>query len=335
MRLLFIGGTRYVGSKMVEAALARGHEVTLFNRGQTNPDRFSDCERLVGDRTGDLSALHGREWDAVVDVCGYWPRAVRPVCDALRGSVGRYVFVSTISVYSDESPDGFSEDTGVLLENGDQEATSLQMELYGGLKVLCEREVSSCFGERALIVRPGLVVGPGDHSDRFTYWPRKFMRPGPFLVPDCREMDVQVVDGRDLGEFTIHATENAMSGAFHVAGPTPPMNFDDFIELGVRAGGGVAQPVWVPCESLAEQSVQPWTDLPLITSLTDERSPLSTVDNAKAVGVGLRLRPIEETIADTIVWWRTEREGSEPRWGLSDARESELLRHVKARAPSP
>jgi 2'-hydroxyisoflavone reductase len=335
VRLLFIGGTRYVGSKMVEAAHGRGHEVTLFNRGQTNPDRFPGCERLVGDRTGDLSSLKGREWDAVVDVCGYWPKAVRPVCDALRGSVGRYVFISTISVYSDESPDGLTEDTGVLLENGDPEATSLQMEMYGGLKVLCEREVTSSFGDRALIVRPGLVVGPGDHSDRFTYWPRKFMRPGLFLAPDCRDMAVQVIDGRDLGEFTIHATENGLSGAYHVAGPTPAMKFGEFIEAGVKAGGGVAEPVWTACALLNAQGVQPWSDLPLVTSLTGERSPLSTVDNRKATAAGLRLRPIEETIADTIAWWRTEREGSEPRWGISDERERELIELCKEKAPSP
>jgi 2'-hydroxyisoflavone reductase len=199
------------------------------------------------------------------------------------------------------------------------------MEMYGGLKVLCEREVESVFGERPLIIRPGLVVGPGDHSDRFTYWPRKFMRPGPFLAPDCREMDMQVVDGRDLGEFTIHATENGLSGAYHVAGPTPPMKFGEFIELGVVAGGRVAEPVWAPCSLLEDQAVNPWTDLPLVTSLTGERSPLSTVDNGKATAAGLTLRPVGQTIADTIAWWRTEREGTEPRWGITDARESNLL----------
>jgi 2'-hydroxyisoflavone reductase len=335
VRLLFIGGTRYVGSKMVEAAIARGHEVALFNRGQTNPDRFPGCERFVGDRTGDLSVLQGREWDAVVDVCGYWPRAVRPVCNALRDWVGRYVFISTISVYSDESPDGLTEETGVLLENGDPEATELKMEMYGGLKVLCEREVSSCFGDRALIVRPGLVIGPGDHSDRFTYWPRKFMRPGPFLAPDCRDMAVQVIDGRDLGEFAVLATEQRLSGEYHVAGPTPAMTLGEFIEKGERAGGGVAEPVWAPCARLDQQGVKPWTDLPLVTSLTGERSPLSTVDNGKATAAGLRLRPIEETIADTIDWWKTEREGSEPRWGISDERERELIELCKEKAPSP
>jgi 2'-hydroxyisoflavone reductase len=332
VRLLFIGGTRYVGSKMVEAALARGHEVTLFNRGQTNAERFPGCEKLVGDRTGDLSALGGREWDAVIDVCGYWPKAVEPLCRLLRDRVGRYVFISTISVYSDESPDALTEETGVLLENGDPEATDLVMEQYGGLKVLCERTVESCFGDRSLIVRPGLVVGPGDHSDRFTYWPRKFMRPGPFLAPDCHDQGVQVVDGRDLGEFTIHATEAGLSGPFHCAGPTPPMRFGDFIEAGVACGGSVAEPTYVPCGRLIEAGVAPWTDLPVVSSLTGERAPLMSVDNAKAVGAGLRLRPIAETISQTIDWWRSEREGSDPRWGLSDDRERELLASLRPEA---
>jgi 2'-hydroxyisoflavone reductase len=161
------------------------------------------------------------------------------------------------------------------------------------------------------------------------------MRPGPFLAPDCRDMDVQVVDGRDLGEFTIRATEQGLSGAHHVAGPTPAMKFGEFIELGVVVGGRVAKPVWAPCSLLADQGVQPWTDLPLVTSLTGERSPLSTVDNRKATAAGLTLRPVGQTIADTIAWWRAEREGTEPRWGITDAREAELIELAKTKAPSP
>lgn len=332
MRLLFVGGTRFVGRKMVESALQRGHEVTLFNRGKTNPGAFEGTEALIGDRTADLGALQGREWDAVIDVCGYWPKAVAPLCDLLRDRVGRYVFISTISVYSDDSPDGLTEETGVLLENGDPAADALDMETYGGLKVLCERVVERVFGVRALIVRPGLVVGPGDHSDRFTYWPRRFMRPGPFLAPDCPEMPVQVVDGRDLGDFTLLATERALSGAYHVAGPTPPVLFGDFVREGVAVGGGVARPVWVPCEYLVANGVAPWTDLPLVTSLTSERSPLSTVDNTKALGAGLTLRPITQTVLDTVAWWKAEREGSDPKWGLSDARELELIEGAKEEA---
>lgn len=329
MKLLFIGGTRYVGRKMVEAAQERGHEVTLFNRGSTNADAFPGTERIIGDRTKDVSALKGRHWDAVIDVCGYWPKAVAPLCEALKENVGRYVFVSSISVYSDESPIGLTEDTGVLLRDADPEIEELKMEMYGALKVLCEETVAKHFGDRALIVRPGLVSGPGDHSDRFTYWPLRFMRPGPFLAPDCKNAPVQIIDGRDLGAFTVLATEKGLNGAYHAAGPTPAMSFGRFIEAGVNVGGGTAEPVWTPCAMLTEQGVEPWSDLPALASLTGEVSPLSMVDNSKAVTAGLALRSIEQTTLDTIDWWKRERNGSTLKWGLSVEREFALLEELK------
>ncbi len=335
MTLLVIGGTRFVGRKIVESAIGRGHEVTLFNRGKTNPGGFPELETIVGDRTGNLDGLQGRQWDAVIDVCGYWPRAVEPVCSVLNGSVGRYVFISSISVYSDSSPIGLGEDTGQLLDNAEADVEELKMEMYGGLKVLCERVVEAHFGERALIVRPGLVVGPDDHSDRFTYWPRKFMRPGAFLAPNCKEAPVQVIDGRDLGDFAVQATERSLTGAYHVAGPTPPISFGEFIRLGVEIGGGVAVPHWVPCDLLAEKGVEPWSDLPLVTSLTKDPSPLSTVDNSKAVAAGLQLRTVATTISDTIDWWKAERIGTDPRWGLSDEKEHSILDSLKEKASQP
>ncbi len=313
---------------MVEAALARGHEVTLFNRGNTDSVAFPGVEKIVGDRTKDVSILANRKWDAVIDVCGYWPKAVTPLCEVLNENVGRYVFVSSISVYSDASPIGLTEETGVLLEGADPSLEELKMEVYGGLKVLCERIVSEHFGSRALIIRPGLVVGPGDHSDRFTYWPRRFMRPGVFLVPDCKSAPVQVIDGRDLGLFSVVATEKGLSGAYHVAGPTPPVPFGEFVSLGVRAGGGVAEPAWVSGESLVEKGIEPWSDLPLLTSFTGEESPLAMVDNAKAISAGLQLRTLEQTTIDTIEWWKNERAGTDPRWGLSDEKEAGLLEEL-------
>lgn len=329
MDILVIGGTRYVGRKIVESAVEKGHRVTLFNRGKTNTDCFPYLETLRGDRTVNADVLSGRKWDAVIDVCGYWPKAIDLVATVVQENVGRYVFVSSVSVYSDESPIGLTEETGVLLEDGDPNATELKMEMYGGLKVLCERAVSRWFGDRALIVRPGLVVGPGDHSDRFTYWPRRFMRSGPFLAPDVPNAPVQVIDGRDLGDFTVHATERQLGGAFHVTGPTPFVPFAEFLRIGVEAGGGVAEPVLAAGPWLAENGVEPWSDLPLVTSLDGEPSPLQQVDNAKAVAAGLAQRSLEDTVRDTIAWWRAEREGTEPKWGLADTRETELLSALK------
>jgi 2'-hydroxyisoflavone reductase len=208
VRLLVLGGTKFLGRAIVEAALARGHEVTLFNRGETNPELFPETEKLRGDRTSDLSALDGREWDAAVDVAGYIPGVVRRSAEALRDSVGRYLFVSTVSVYA-----GFAEgpnEESPRAELGDQPVDELlpEYENYGALKALCEDVVSEIYGDRATVVRPGLIVGPHDPTGRFTYWPHRIARGGRFVVPAPADRRVQFVDVRDLAEWIVRLLED-------------------------------------------------------------------------------------------------------------------------------
>ena len=334
MDLLFIGGTRFVGRHTVEAALSRGHRVTLFNRGKSAATPIEGVEAIAGDREKDLGLLKGRQWDAVIDTCGYVPRVVGLSCDALLGRVGRYVFVSSISVYADtETP--MQTEEAPLLELSDPATEAVDGETYGGLKALCERRVSEAYEDKALTVRPGLVVGPLDPTDRFSYWPYRFSQPGPFVAPDLSGAPVQYIDARDLGAFIVLLCERATGGTFHVCGPTPPLPFRTFIERGVSCLGGVAEPVWVDGKTLASFSAEPWSDLPLVVSLDGTSEAYVSVDNAKALRAGLSLRTLEETVIDTAAWWRAEKGTGAPKAGLSDERQAAILATLqKSSAPA-
>jgi 2'-hydroxyisoflavone reductase len=278
MKLLVLGGTVFVGRHVVEAAAKQGHEVTLFNRGRTAPELFPHLERLVGDRTADLSALRGREFDAVIDSSGYEPDVVRASAEALAGSVERYVFVSTLSVYG-EHPAGIDE-TAPLAEDDNDE--------YGRLKVLCEREVESALAGRALIVRPCVVAGPHDPTDRFTYWARRLAAGGEVLAPGEPGRAVQLIDVRDLAEWILVAIEQGISGAFNMTGPT--ITFGDLL----AACSSGANLVWAPDEFLLEQGLAPWEDLPLWLTAA-EAEWFFSVDSSRAASRGLRIRPLIDT----------------------------------------
>ena len=317
MRLLVLGGTAFLGRALVAAALERGHEVTLFNRGRTNPELFPEAERLRGDRNEDLSALEGREWDAVVDVATFLPRAVRLATEALRDRVDRYVFVSSISAYADFSTPASEDSPLAQLENPESES----IEDYGPLKAECERLVQEAFGERALVVRPGLIVGPHDPTDRFTYWPRRVAEGGRMLAPAPPDQPVQVIDVRDLGEWIVAAIEAGRSGVYNVTGE--PTTFEALLDECMRVSGD-AEIVWVPPESLVEAEVGEWMELPLWI-VTPEFAAMQRTDVSKALRDGLRFRPLEETIRDTLAW---DAERTTPRAegvGLTAERERELL----------
>jgi len=281
VRLLVLGGTKFVGRALVDAALARGHEVTLFNRGTTNAELFPDVEKLRGDRTSDLSALEGRTWDAVLDVAGYVPGVVRRSAEQLRDS-GRYVFVSSISVYAnfDEPWD----ESGAVGELGDAPVDELAADYsnYGPLKALCEAEVEVVFGERALIVRPGLIVGPHDPTGRFTYWAHRLARGGEVLAPGPPERLAQFVDVRDLAEWMVDATERGLSGTFNAT--SEGVSWGDLLAS--------ADVTWVPDEFLQEHEVGEWMQLPLWVAGTGLR-----VDVSRIVAAGLGTRPLAETLA--------------------------------------
>jgi 2'-hydroxyisoflavone reductase len=312
MKLLVLGGTKFLGRAVVEAALARGHELTLFNRGETNPGLFPDAERLRGDRDGGLAPLEGRSWDAVIDPSGYVPRIVRDSAQLL-ATVERYVFVSSISVYEDYREPRVEGDP--LEQLGDHPVDRLFEDYanYGALKALCEQEVQSVFGERALIVRPGLIVGPHDPTDRFTYWPRRVERGGTLLAPAPPELPVQMVDVRDLAGWMVSMVEDGRGGVFNATSPPGALTFRSMLDA-----CGATDVTWVDEAFLAEHGVEGWSDLPCwIPSSEESHSCFQLVDVSRAVEAGLTFRPLAQTAHDVPEWTGQA--------GLAPEREAELL----------
>jgi 2'-hydroxyisoflavone reductase len=322
MRLLVLGGTRFVGRHLVEAALQRGHSVTVFNRRRSHPGLWRDVEELRGDRDGPLEALQDHSWDAVVDTSGYVPRIVRLSAEALADATGRYLFVSSVSVYRPGLPPGVDEGAPVA-ELDDASTEEVTDETYGGLKALCERVVEEIYGERSLVVRPGLVVGPHDETDRFTYWVRRVARGGRVLAPGRPERSVQLIDGRDLGSWMVTLVEGGFHGVFNATGPADRLTMGELLERCRGVIGSDASFAWVPEAALLEAGVQPWTELPLWIPESDPESSLDSVDSARARTVGLTLRPLGNTVLDTLAW--DEGRGPDMAAGLTARREKELL----------
>lgn len=319
MKLLVLGGTRFLGRHLVEAALARGHELTLFNRGRTAPELFVGVERLRGERDGDLAPLRGRQWHAVIDTCGYLPRVVRRSAQLLRDSVDRYLFVSSISVYADSSTAGQDEQAGRLpLPNPDCEDIP---GYYGALKATCEDEVQAVFGPRAVLLRPGLIVGPFDPTGRFTYWAQRVARGGAIVAPPAPDYPVQFIDARDLAAWMVDLLEQGRHGSFNASGPATPLTFASFLDGCRHALAAQADFVWPDASFLERHGVAPWTELPLYAG--EDGRGLNQVSLARALSAGLRLRPLGETCADTARW-----AGDSPLpdgIGLTAEREAELL----------
>jgi len=333
MNILITGGTIFLGRHIVDAALARGHTVTLFNRGQHNPELFPQVEKLRGDRTqaGDLEALRTRRWDAVIDTCGYLPRIVRLSAQALAGSVEQYVFISTISVYARPPFPGMDE-TAPLERLADETVETLNGETYGGLKALCEQAVEAELPGRALVIRPGLIVGPHDPSDRFTYWPARLQRGGAVLAPGSPQALVQVIDGRDLAEWTIRMVENRQTGIYNATGPALPLTLGEVIETCRQVAGTPAELTWASEEFLLAQGVTPYTEIPLW--LAGEDAAMDKVNIAKALSAGLTFRPLAVTVGDTLAWDNTRPAGTQRKNGLSAEREAALLDLWRAQAPA-
>ncbi len=311
MRLLVLGGTKFLGKHTAAAALAAGHEVTLFTRGETNPGLFPEAEHLRGDRDGNLSALEKREWDAVVDTSGYVPRLVRASAELLADAVGRYVFVSSISVYAD-----FAEPRveGSPLATLDDPTTEEHLgPAYGGLKTLCEAEVESALPGRALLVRPGLIVGPDDPTDRFTYWPQRARRGGEILAPTPPDRPVQFIDVRDLAAWIVRMAEAEATGPFNATGRPGEVTFEALLEA-----CEAEQVTWVDEAFLVEHEVGEWMELPLwIPPIEDDWRCFQLVDVSRALAAGLVFRPLAETVRDVPEWTGEA--------GLAPEREAELL----------
>ena len=325
MKILIIGGTRFLGRHLVESARARGHEVTLFNRGKSNPALFPQLETILGDREHDLDKLSGRAWDAVIDVAGYVPRIVRLSASKLEGSVGRYVFISSVSVYASFSKIGIDESdpVGKIEDQAFEEITG---ESYGPLKALCEKAVQDVYGERALVIRPGLIVGPNDPTDRFTYWPVRVARGGDVLAPEKPGVPVQIIDVRDLSDFIIKLIEENASGIYNATGPDYELTLGALLEASREVSGSNANFKWAPVGFLTENKVEAWSDMPVWVPDTEEDAGFSRTDISKAINAGLTFRPLEETIRDTIEWANTRSVEHEWKAGLKPAREQELLK---------
>lgn len=328
MKILVLGGTAFVGRGFVEAALTRGHEVTLFNRGQRNPGLFSELEQIHGDRAVDISGLAGRKWDAVFDSSGYFPRVVGMSASLLADSVEQYLFISSVAVIKNAEPVDQTEDTA-LAELDGPVVEEITGESYGPLKVLCERAVQETFGDRALIVRPGLIVGPNDHTDRFSYWPIRMRRGGKALVPDLKDQPVQIIDVRDLCEWCVRLLETKATGAYFATGPASPLRAEDMFRE--SAAQTSAELVWVSPEFLDEQKVQPWSDLPLIISFDGSSHGMLQIDISKAIKAGLTFRPLAKTVRDIVAWNETRGSDYVLKAGLTAEREAELLTAWDAR----
>lgn len=329
MQLLIIGGTVFVGRHLTEQALQRGHTVTLFNRGQSNPDLFPGAEHLSGDRTGDLRALQGRTWDAVIDTCGYHPRDVRKTVQALQRRAGRYLFVSTLSVYPDDAPAGVDENATVATLAGDVEQTAVTGETYGPLKALCEREVLEAMPARGLVVRPGLIVGPYDRSDRFTYWPARIRRGGEVLAPGTPDAPVQFVHAGDLTAWMLDALTQGLTGVYNATGPATAQTMGEVLDACHAVTRSDAAFTWVDETFLAEHGVTPYTEMPLWVPAI--YTGFDRVDCDKAIAQGLRFRPLHQTIAETLAWHATRPPDTSLRAGLTIEREAELLAAWHAR----
>ena len=322
MEVLILGGTRFLGRHLVEAALARGHRVTLFNRGKSNPGLFPEVEELLGERGGDLSALRGRRWDAVVDTSGYLPREVRASAELVAGSADHYTFVSSISVYEDFGRTGLDEDAPVHAPP-DPEPEELDLELYGGLKVGCERAAEAAMPGRTLVVRPGMIVGPYDYTNRFPYWCRRVAQGGEVLAPGDPERQVQLVDARDLAGWMLCMAEEGRTGRYNATGPDRRLTMRGMLE-GIReATGSDARFVWASEEFLLGAGVEPWEEVPFW--VPEEMAGILAVDVGRAVTAGLAFRPLSETVRDTLAS-DTARSEVEFEAGITREREGELLR---------
>jgi 2'-hydroxyisoflavone reductase len=348
MRLLILGGTIFLGRHLAELAIEEGDTVTLFTRGKHNPDILPRAERITGDRATDLHLLEGRQWDAVVDTSGYLPEVVSASAKLLTGGVGHYTFVSSLSVYRDFRTLGVDEDypCGEMPEGAAQTVTN---ETYGPLKALCEQAVAEEFPGRALHIRPGLIVGPHDPSDRFTYWPERVARGGEVLAPDGPHRVAQVIDARDLAAWILRSVRQGLTGAFNAttpggtrrsvptetASPDFPLTFGHLLDTCRGISGSDARFTWLPESFLAEEKVGPWLELPLWVPQEAESLGFDAVSVARAVAAGLCFRPITETIRDTLSWVAALPPDRARRAGLDPAKEVEILRHWRERGGPP
>jgi 2'-hydroxyisoflavone reductase len=321
MRILMIGGTRFIGRHVVASALDRGHRVTIYHRGRTGADLYPDVEHRFGDRNEDLSALADGEWDATVDTCAYYPRQVQELADALAGRGGHHLLVSSVSAYAPAAGPGTTED-GPLAELDDPTVEEVTDQTYGGLKVLCERAAVERHGPSTVLVRPTYVVGPDDYTWRFPWWVARIARGGEVLVPEPKDVPAQVIDVRDMASWMVSLLENGHSGAYHAVSPPPVFTWRQQIEAIAQAVAPAGTTLtWVSDEAVRAAGLPEGT-FPLWSG-DDPDVWLMACDPAKALAAGLAPRDLADTVRDTLAWTRTVDQPDDA--GLDPQTEKELL----------
>lgn len=332
MRVLVVGGTNFIGPHVVQALLAAGHDVTVFNRGKTDAELPADVTRLTGDRVqGDLAALAGAKFDATIDMCAYFPRAVDAVLDAL-ADPGFYCFISTISVYASFSDLGQDESAPVHVLD-DPETEEVTGETYGGLKVLCEqvveRRTSAC-----AILRLGLVVGPGDVTDRFSYWPVRTAAGGTMLAPGSPDDAMQWIDARDVAAFAVRTVEEKICGTFNLVTTPGEHTLGEVIDIAQRVSGADTDVVWLSAEQLEEHELKPWVDFPAWLPPDGDDAGFAAFDNSRALAAGLRPSSTEFTVKSLLDWWGIQDvERRQLRTGLDRGREAEIIANLRNNEP--
>jgi 2'-hydroxyisoflavone reductase len=331
LKILILGGTRFIGLHMTSLALERGHTLTFFNRGKTHTDRYPEIERIKGDRNGEIDGLKGRQWDAVIDNSGYVPRHVRLSAELLAPNVRHYLFVSSISVYPDFSvPRDENSPVGKL---ADESVEKVDGDTYGPLKALCEQAVLQAMPGRTSVLRPGLIVGPDDNTDRFTYWPARAARGGEFIAPGSAQDPFQVIDVRDLAAFALSIVERNATGTYNVVSNVNEFKFGELTDACIASANRRAKPVeppratFLPAEFLEEQKVEPWTEMPAWLPAKGEEAAFAGTSNAAARAKGLKVSPLTKTVDDTLEWHlaRPAEEQANLKAGIAAEKEAAVL----------
>lgn len=330
-KVLIFGGTGFIGPHFVRVLRERGHTLTLFNRGKRNPGLFADVETLIGDRNGQIDALKGRDWDVVIDDSGYFPAQVKATAELLKDRVQHYIFVSSISAYADLTTPGIDEDYK-LATLTDPEAKTITNDNYGGLKAACEKIVEHTYGQRQAVVRPTYIVGPGDPTDRFTYWPVRAARGGVMLAPGQASDPIQFIDVRDLADWMALCVEHRVSGRCNACNPPGAVTMGDLLDAAKRVAKADTRIVWADAAFLEKHKALEGNEIPIWAPTAGEYAGASLVSSARAVAQGLRFRDLETTVRDTLAWHaqRPAEQKEKMRAGLSAEREAALLKELKA-----
>jgi 2'-hydroxyisoflavone reductase len=338
--ILILGGTRFIGLHMTSLALERGHKLTFFNRGKTHTDRFAGIERIKGDRNGEIDGLKGRKWDVVIDNSGYVPRHVRLSAEMLAPNVRQYIFVSSVSVYPTfAEPRDEKSAVGKLQ---DETIEKVDGETYGPLKALCEHAAEKAMPGRTTVIRPGLIVGPDDNTDRFTYWPARAARGGEFIAPGSPTDPFQIIDVRDLAAFTLKVAEENVTGTYNLVSNPNGFKFGELTSACIAAARQQAKPAsapkdtWIPAEFLEAHQVAPWSEMPVWLPAKGDEAAFAGTSNAAALAKGLKISPLEKTVEDTMAWHlaRPAEEREKLKAGIAPDKEAAVLAAWKAKPAS-